>query len=688
MGIEQFYFAIKRKLEDSGENLHGGKTLEQELKDATYIYIDFNAVIHRISEQVVYNKNTELVELINNNNDYKDKIKFINKTKSNIDNIIIEEIIKELNDIISKCINVKEIYIAFDGIPELSKCVEQKHRKMLGYTRVEIEKKLDEMYDDPYAKYQDGNHKFFEKNKFSFSKSNISLHAEFMYVLAKRMSKEYNQNKKIIISDVKEYGEGEKKIMYYMFNKNKKIDNNDNILIFSPDADMIQLASVALYRFGLNNIFPKIYVYNKDLIDIYNFAKYITNLTYKDEINDNNKIIKILKDYICLFTFFGNDFLPKILSLNNVFDNIDILIDIYQRTMKGDYGTLIKLKNNKHQMDFEKFKIYLEKLGEEEDDFYKRFIESKIKEEKDRFNISYYDCAKYVISNEYFFYHYVNYFNNQIKKLPFKYKKDLIELIDSKADYKLYLLFSNYIEKNKNDTGMKILGINDFVDIEFKLKKFNYELIAFRNKKSVWKFILNERNYYNDLSISNEYDDELVKNYLGGFDWVLDWYFDRMMDKSSLYNMSTWFYKNHHAPFIKHIVNFINKNKITKIRDKIEMVTRQKFLTKTEHKIYTDPSVEDKDKIMKYIEYVVNILKNAKFNYVLDKPGYIFKKLSYSGWDSKVILDCRYARYFEKCSMDYNIYAWKDFTRKYRQSGGFYKKKYMKYNNLIECCKN
>jgi 5'-3' exonuclease len=684
MGVEQFYFAIKRRLEDSGEKLHGGKVLDEELKEATYIYIDFNAVIHRISERVVYNKNIELVDLINKNNGYKDRIKFINKIKSEIDNIIIDEIIEEINDVITKSIIMKEIYIAFDGIPELSKCVEQKHRKMMGYTRIEIEKKLDEIYDDPYVKYQDGNHKFFEKNKFSFSKSNISIHAEFMYILAKRMIKEYNGNKKVIISDVKDYGEGEKKIMYYMFNKNKEINSSDNILIFSPDADVIQLASVALYRLGLNNVFPKIYVYNKDLIDIYNFAKYITKLTYKDEINDNNKIIKLLKDYICIFTFFGNDFLPKILSLNNVFDNIDILVNIYQMTMKGEYGSLIKIKDNKHQIDLKKLKLYLENLREEEEDFYKKFIESKMRDEKDRFNISYYDCAKYIISNEYYFYHYIDYFNDQTKKMQFKHKKELIELIGSKADYKLYSLFSNYIEQNKNDTGMRIIGIIDFVDTVFKLKKYDYELIAFRNKKSVWKFILNERNYYNDMRIPNNYDSELVKDYLNGFNWVLDWYFDRMMDIGSLYNMSTWFYKNHHAPFVKHIVDYINKNKITQMNESLELVTRQKFLTKTEHKIYTDPSVEDKDKIMKYVEYVINMLKNTKFNYVLDKPGYISKKLGYNGWDNKVILDCRYARYFEKCSVDYNIYKWEDFIKRYRQSGGFYKKKYIKYNNRCQ----
>lgn len=688
MGIEQFYFAIKRKLELVGESLHGGKTMDQELKEATYIYIDFNAVIHRISEKVVYDKNMEFVKLIDKTNDREKRFNFINKVKNNLENEIINNIINELDEIIKKSKKVKEIYIAFDGIPEISKCVEQKHRKTLGFIRTEIENKLNNVYDDPYQKYQNGNHKFFEKNKFSFSKSNISLHADFMKILSKRMKKDYSNNDKIIISDVDEYGEGEKKIMYHIFYKDTKISNDDNILIFSPDADVVQLASVAMYRLGINNIFPLIYVYNKDLIDINNFARYISKLTFKEEIIDNKKIISLLKDYICLFSFFGNDFLPKILSLNNVFDNIDTLINIYQETMKNDFGSLIIFENNNHKINFSKFKLYLENLGREEEYFYKKYIDSKKKEERERFNVSYYDCAKYVISNEYYFFNYINFLNTKAKLFSNKDKKQIEDLIDIDANYNSFLLFSNYIEKNKNDMAMRLIVISEFVDHEFPFKKFDYELIAFRSKKSAWKLILNEKNYYNDEEIPIEYKKENVIEYLDGFNWVLDWYFDRMIDKSSLYKMSVWFYSEHYAPFIKNILDYIIKNNIKEINKNLQLIDKNKFLIKSEHKIYTDPSPKEKENLLEYIDKIILLLQRSKINYVLDKSGYIEKKMSYNGWDRKIIIDCRYARYFEKCNVKYHIYSWNEFIKKYRMQGGYYKKRYIKYINKKDFISN
>jgi hypothetical protein len=42
---------------------------------------------------------------------------------------------------------------------------------------------------------------------------------------------------------------------------------------------------------------------------------------------------------------------------------------------------------------------------------------------------------------------------------------------------------------------MRLILISEFVDHEFSLKKFDYELIAFRSKKSAWKLILNEEEF-------------------------------------------------------------------------------------------------------------------------------------------------------------------------------------------------
>ena len=43
-------------------------------------------------------------------------------------------------------------------------------------------------------------------------------------------------------------------------------------------------------------------------------------------------------------------------------------------------------------------------------------------------------------------------------------------------------------------------------------KKFDYELIAFRNKKSAWKFILNEVDFYNE-TMNGKYESEGVLHF-------------------------------------------------------------------------------------------------------------------------------------------------------------------------------
>jgi 5'-3' exonuclease len=706
MGIEQFYFAIKRKFEDIGESINNGKTLEQELSEATYVYIDFNAIVHKVSEKVVFEKNIESLNLLKK--DKKEWKKFVENTNENLEKIIITRIIKDLEDMINLAKRAKEFYIAFDGMPELSKCVEQKHRKMMGYIKTEISSKIEYIYDkNKSQKYRDEEHELFQKNKISFSKNKITQHSDFMHNLSDDMKKKFKNLNEIVISDVEEYGEGEKKIVYRIFNENVNINNDDNILIFSPDADVIQLASIVFYKFGLQNIFPKIFVYNKDLIDIYNFASYITNMIYQEEINDNFKKIMLLKDFICIFTFFGNDFLPKIVSLSNVYDNIDVFIDIYKKVMKNNFGKMINMNGIRHEINLDYFKMFLEELAMKEPIFYKKYIDTKKMEETDRFQISYYDCAKYVMTNEYYFFYYIEYFNKNILPEYFllpKHKKDespvkkIIELLYLKSNDNLKIdsetqnCFLNFIEQNKNNFSMKNIGLIKFVDDDYKLLLYDFDLIAFGNKKSAWKFILNEFGYKNEEQIKTQYNHSDVRNYLDGFLWVLDWYFDRMMHPISLTKISTWFYPNHNSPFIKHIVDYINVKKITTSNMICDLMTVRKefFLTKEEHKIYTEPSDYEKQMLEKYIDKVIRILYNSNINYVMDKNYFVENKLKKNGWDGKIIFDCHHAKYFEKCHMNYKIYSFKDFTKKFRQtnqnSGNLimYKHKYYKYKNKIK----
>jgi hypothetical protein len=432
------------------------------------------------------------------------------------------------------------------------------------------------------------------------------------------------------------------------------------------------------------------------------------------EIEDNLEKIMLLKDFICIFTFFGNDFLPKILSLSAVYDNMDTLIGIYKKVMHKKFGEMVIIKENRHEINFDHFKSFLEQLAIEEPKFYQKYIDAKKHEEYDRFQISYYDCAKYVISSEYYFCHFIEYFNKKVLPeyhLLSQFKKDespVKKILESfniqnsgklQVNYETQFYFSNFIEQNKNNFSMKSIGIIKFVDNDYKLKLFDFELMAFRNKKSAWKLLLNEFGYANDEKIPTRYDHADAQNYLDGFSWVLDWYFDRMMHPTSLTKISIWFYPNHKSPFIAHILDYIKDKKLTNINSDLLLVPRAEFLTKDEHKFYTEPSAEEKRKIGNYIDRTIRTLYNSGINYVTDKIFEVENKLKRNRWDGKIVLDCHHAKYFEKCYTDYKIYSFKDFVQKFRgvikkskdsgeikQEGGrsgLYKCKYRKYTNKI-----
>jgi hypothetical protein len=57
----------------------------------------------------------------------------------------------------------------------------------------------------------------------------------------------------------------------------------------------------------------------------------------------------------------------------------------------------------------------------------------------------------------------------------------------------------------------------------------------------MWKCIFKEYEY-NDID-----DQALLKIILDGFSWIINWYFDKNMDKSSKIIFSIWFYHYNNA---------------------------------------------------------------------------------------------------------------------------------------------
>lgn len=701
MGIEKFYFAIRDKLQD---NII---PLSDILQKATILYIDFNSIIHKTSEHVVFELNNEFLSRMYNEKDKRFDENLIEKAiswRESIDKVgqdinlkkkIINEIIKNVDQRVQRASVAKIIYLAFDGIPEMSKCIEQKNRRSIGFTIGKIEESIEKHNVNRFEKVLNT----YLNNRFKFDRGEISAYTKFMSDLVDGLNKKYTGNSRVKISGVDEYSEGEAKIMHELLAVDNEISNDDIILILSPDADVILLMGIALCHIRENKgSNPDIYVYNKEIVTIKVLEKYINNEikqingkmkkvqeTYTDELIEKSVIFR---DFIFLCTFFGNDFLPKILSFSEVYDNIDILLVVYTQTLSANNNLLIN--NGKYSVNFERlkaiikalvtvdkdpsnYKIYinnkiknstrqiderriaelkdsLQKNGYEKT-MYSDYIDMKKRDTKKLFTVTTFDCAKYLCENPFHFF----LFSRRPSSLVYQTNIDLLEIV----------------EKNKKEMPS---DVTKYIEKEFT--SYDIELIAFRNKKSAWKLILNDVNYDRNINMPKE---EIIRNYIDGLIWVTDWYFNRIM---KIDDVSLWYYKGHITPFLIHIYDFLEKKEIKSPESFFLKV--DKYFTKEEYKQYVMLTDKDKERIIDYVGKIMTVLYTADVKYTSDEYEKVFKKLVDAGWDKWIFIDCHHSRFINKCIIDIKYEDYNTFIKRIRQSGGSYFYKCMKYTEKIK----
>ena len=223
-----------------------------------------------------------------------------------------------------------------------------------------------------------------ESSTISWSKNNISPGTDFMNLLIEKLNSkktlekiaELNDKIKYVVSGTKEFGEGEKIIDYIDDNKIKS-----DITIFSPDADMILLSLILLNISSNVKILrrdqqesDKIYKITKDsnlshfaynIIDIDLMGKTLYGMLKKlTNVIDSNKAIN---DIVLIFTFFGDDFLPKLESYN-VDNDVKILLDIYTKV----YNELNEFLINENKINLKFLKKLINELAENENNILRR----------------------------------------------------------------------------------------------------------------------------------------------------------------------------------------------------------------------------------------------------------------------------------------------------------------------------
>ena len=275
---------------------------------------------------------TEQLYIDSNTFIYKAVEKTDPKITEKIDEVIINQVIIDIQDLISRFNPSKLLYVSFDGIAPFAKIIEQ--RKDI-YERLIDTPLIDTYNNSPFGRLNWDLNNITLGSIFSKKLNNIFndfiTSSEFIKTL-----KEKNPELKVIYSSNNEPGEGEHKIIEYI----KEHRTKDKKYIYSPDADMIILTMIEPDSdiFIIHDSLDVENTYN--LIEISDIKRRFIGFIFKNKLiepenmsyckihNLYNYIQNIINDLSFIMMFFGNDFLgnPQLL---NIKDDLEGIIRLY-----------------------------------------------------------------------------------------------------------------------------------------------------------------------------------------------------------------------------------------------------------------------------------------------------------------------------------------------------------------------
>jgi len=650
MGIERF-FSTLNSLTDIWETIKFPPKIKKRL---SHFFIDFNSIIHTQSAKLLNRKITNNI------------LEF--------EKLLLQNIEQYLFDLIDNFFDTKDFeyfMIAIDGTPSLAKIKEQQKRRYFGEI---LNLQLEELKDD----------------KFTWDKNNISPLTRFMSSLNNllksktfhnKLKNKFPSLKNIIVSDSLEYGEGEMKILQLLRKMNFK--TSDHLVIYSPDSDMVLLNllvkpnfKLSLLRYDQNSSTDNEDYYNwLDMTNLRNYLYDYASNILKKQINEVN----LIYDIIFIFTFFGNDFLPKIDSINPRYDFF-LMIDYYLiNKIKNDYIT------KKHSVNYQSLKSFLSGLSKIEDDLihlgnqrkkYTNFdivnfnnfpiilndIKTKILYPtftlKDLIENKTYQNFKNMFFNKEKGFSYVALrvlnkikITNFIKELGLfsglikKYDSLFIYFIQPELLFDLVVLYYNkfnefpffstksYLRK-QSDRKLSYRKKNYFSNQEPHIRRLK-GLNDYERERYLLENYLDE--YYNYLNpVKGTFEGnkkKLVINYLIGIGWVYQYYFYHKINPG-------WFYQENEAPTLNELVTYFVQPKIKNIPFKISPLEHMMLITpiRYDELEYSFQYLEDKDKVLKFFK------KDRTLPDIKEIHQRIFK-------NKEKLIDCSMSIFLSKCHL-------------------------------------
>ena len=317
---------------------------KESINNFDNLFIDTNCLLHPQCFKVLDNFNKNDIKLL--------------------ENTMIKECIKYIEYLINYIKPKKLLYIAIDGVAPFAKIDQQRSRRFMSSKKTYQIKKLKQKWG-------------IEDNKLNWTNASITPGTIFMDKLDKEIKKWITEKRnhidyQIIYSSCYIPSEGEHKILQYI--KSNNIYNN--YVIYGLDADLIFLSLASfkdqIYLLRESNIVDK---KNKEILSLVSINE-IKNILNEFKLQINNEFIddRIITDFIFMCFFIGNDFLPKIQSVdiyakNELINGLDLLIYCYCKTFNIYNEYLLEI-SNKINLNTDIFINFLDNLIIFENDYF------------------------------------------------------------------------------------------------------------------------------------------------------------------------------------------------------------------------------------------------------------------------------------------------------------------------------
>lgn len=338
-------------------------------------------IINNIIENAVKIVREDMMKDIRMNNLNKFKEVFNSENIIKILMIKIKNKIKEILISYNDPNIIKNVYISIDGTPNMPKIMEQKKRRYIQFIIGEVKKRIMQKYESTF----DENRKLFEENIISVDRTCITSYSSFLnYIYEELNSEQFKYELYTLIPNLKtfkissplEIGEGEKKIMEDIILNNY----SGNYVIISPDADLIILCLIQKNMLNKKNIQNTFQIIRqnmqKETIDLIDIDKLMVSISeyLKKRIEETSitkfdiSMNRIIDDITLLLTLFGNDFMPKLRSIN-VRNGFNIIFEVYVRHLtrtRNRYRYITFEEDNIYKINYDNFNSFLYKLSENE----------------------------------------------------------------------------------------------------------------------------------------------------------------------------------------------------------------------------------------------------------------------------------------------------------------------------------